>query len=176
MPGQINVSSPGLLSLMQLKTGGQQPTSLGDTVVPVLDIEGFYLRGQFQILSTTAVWPAAPVNGQIAFPAFNVPPGSWRYVSVFSVYMAMNAGTDLASWVLDVQMPVAGAAIAPHIYSEPTTAGLLGATANAAKLNRSMQDFWVPPGGTFNVQSLLNDNIAVPSTLYAAIQFADFPI
>lgn len=73
MPSLINRVPPGLLSLLDIKALGQNPSLLSDTVQPTLDVLNFYARSYGQLVTDFSNIPAAV--GFLPVTAFDAGPG-----------------------------------------------------------------------------------------------------
>lgn len=69
MPQLINRVPPGLLSLLGIKSLGQNPSLLADQVAPILELGNFYLGASSQIVGTTTgtvnatgIWAVAAIQ------------------------------------------------------------------------------------------------------------------
>lgn len=63
MAGQLQVIPAGLLSLLGLKTGGRNPSSLGEQVAPTMDTLRWYLISEAEWVDFGTRVPAAGFNG-----------------------------------------------------------------------------------------------------------------
>lgn len=73
MPALINRAPPGLLSLLDLKAMGENPSRLADTVSPTLDMLDFYLRAYSSLV--TDFTGLLNATGFFPVTAFDTNPG-----------------------------------------------------------------------------------------------------
>lgn len=108
MPSIINRVPPGLLSLLGIQSTGQNPSTLGDTVSPTLDLLPLYIQansiseGTSAVISTQGVWQfnigAGPgeiliVNGLLQYAAGALAAGT---TIAFTPIIISTAGTPFA--------------------------------------------------------------------------------
>lgn len=130
---------PGLLTLLGIKNGGQNPNTLGDQLAPVFDMEGYYLRGKQEVqLHNLNPIISGTYNGQMAV-AFTVPNGEWWYVSEMSYFYALVAADTLTAAGAGVSYN--GITMALH-----DTEDMIGGAVKYIG-RRVVGPFWVPPGG-----------------------------
>lgn len=73
MPALINRAPPGLLSLLDLKAMGENPSQLSNVVAPTLDMLEFYLRNYSSLV--TDVTGTIGTTGFFPVTAFDTNPG-----------------------------------------------------------------------------------------------------
>lgn len=80
MPGQIQKIPQGLLGFLQLKTGGRNPATLSDIVVPTWDLARLYLEADAEYVGVNStinaggytITASAPQNEAWIVTSFNV--------------------------------------------------------------------------------------------------------
>lgn len=142
MPSLVNRNPPGLLSLLGIKSGGDNPNVLGDSILPVLQVTELYLAGFAQPEAAATNAPAAPgffaVNGPLLIPG----PGEILVMSgvAATAQAAIGAGVTIKYKVAITQNIVGGVF---EIVSDTITA-----TAGDIPSTGSTDVIIVPPGFT----------------------------
>lgn len=137
--GPIQISPPGLLNLLQLKSEGRSVSNLSDTCIPSLEMSTWWLRAAAQLDQTAyAVTVAAAVVAtyqDFTAPSnIMVPNGEWWYVHEFAATMATGA----AGSATNVRL-----ARATVRYSGMGEQVQLGASQT---MLLTVNDLWLPPG------------------------------
>ena len=169
MSGPIQTIPQGLLSLLQLKQTGSNPSQLLETVAPVVDLVQWWLQRQvvdlsfqlFGAVSTVLIGPAG--HGQTAFTTnpITVPQQQQWWIESFSL-----GGTLLAA---------EGITLAPLMLEAGGTTHLLGppyadvVTARARDFAVSVRNFWLAPGSSLGVR-VMDANTAATITVSGAIR------
>lgn len=138
MPSLVNRVPPGLLSLLGIKAGGNNPSVLPDVLTPTLELLELYVAGNAvdgvaatSVITGLGVWGVA---------AFQPNPGELLYVERMSVSRTagLAAGTTytLQPCLYDLNTASKIFAVGPAIT----------ATAGLSLLTASERPFIVPPG------------------------------
>ena len=153
MAGQlVNRVPPGLLSLLGIKSLGQAPALLSDTIAPTIELLGAYLQanGGFQRLQT------GPIAGHGLFPATAtpgtgvVPPG--RLWACSNITVTSDVPMPAATTFIDVQAcyftsPVADLSQTFGVQMTPASA-----TAVNERVMASVDGvILIPPNATMSV-------------------------
>lgn len=145
--GPIQVSTPGLLGLLQLKADGRGVPNLSDVCIPNLDMLPWWLRG------TAEIWALASANtlaagGYGGFAPFNppndiaVPNGEWWFVHDYTCTFSTSA----ANTATNVRLAWASTAGAPVRYAVFNDDPIVQVPASTF-LAITARNFWIPPGG-----------------------------
>lgn len=136
---QITRVPVGLLDFLGLKTQGNNPAILSDTVAPILDLSDFYLADRWEILVETGLNAVGTANVQCVT---TVPVGQVWYVKQFGVSTApLGAGQTLR---LQAFASLPGAAAASHLTGALDQA----AQATVGEICRASLRGFVATGGT----------------------------
>ncbi len=175
----IQAAAPGFLALLGVKNLGANPDTLQGDIAPQIDMEGWYLRGQHQILSTLATCLAAapqsfafyPLDGATGLRGtvdLTVPTSAWRYVHRFSIFSATFSANDLLYAVLAHRRSLGGVS-----YDYFPIGETFGAYAfhSGAGIAGSIGDFWVPPG--HQIGWFVNFNLAADENVAFSLDFTD---
>lgn len=122
MPSLINRVPPGLLSLLDIKALGQNPSFLTDSVQPTIDLSDFYARIYSSLVTDFTAIPGAV--GFQAVTAFDTAPGEIIVVAGLCCIAdsALAAGTSVR-WT-----PVIADQATGRVLSQiaPETSGIAG--------------------------------------------------
>lgn len=146
----IQVLPPGLLGMLQLKTGGNNPDTIMGEVRPTIDLLDFYLRAISQPILVTPTATPGTKSGQFAdvYTTNNVlvPQSEWWWVESYLVF----AGGGVGSIVRDLK-PVARLGGNPNgwmlLGDSVGNINVPGTGADAATVGA--RGFWLPPGSAF---------------------------
>jgi len=153
--GPVQLTPPGLLGLLQLKTGGFVPDALLQSVQPTLDLLPFWLRAAAENFndsySVVIPGPATPTEivplTDAATHTLMLGPTAqeWWYVENLSVGVSTSGATTptcCLGYVLNGG-PVGG------VTSQYVSNFVRPVAGEAPPL--VARDFWVPPGGVIGV-------------------------
>ena len=173
----VQLIPPGLLGFFGIKSGGRNPSELGEQVSPTLDLWDWYTQAKLLdgIASLGSV-PSVAVNAtgiHVFSPnAIIVPEGEAWWVDNFTI----RTGTLLAAEAIGV-VPVM---LRPRVGSQNQyllveTASGTGAAGAGQVSATSAKRFWVPPGTELGV---LVSTIATAAsiTISAYLRFARAPL
>jgi len=138
MPSLVNRVPPGLLSLLGIKAGGQNPAILPDTLQPTLELLELYIAGNAQ--ETLQLTSAVNLPGIWGIVSPAPGPGEIYYVERFSVGIlsVLAAGT-----VYRVQPAIYDASAANKVWTfGPPVSAAAGEIFNCA----SDRPFILPAG------------------------------
>ncbi len=141
---------PGFLSLLSLKNLGQLPDTLQGNVQPVLDLGGYFLRGQAIPMRSTCTVPlgATPggfvgldgTGGLAGTDNFTVPQNEVWYVENFTGVTSQLSNTDVIFFTPGFNRP------SPNSYHKVgPEVGAAGVGAGSVIVGHA-QNFWVPSG------------------------------
>jgi len=135
----------GLLGFLGIKTGGQYPQFLGDSINPSWDMLEILSGVHIESGATVAAAPAAATFGSYHV----VPQQEVWYVRHYSARATTAAGEALA-WNLAMQTPASGSALpVTHMLSNQTTNGASVTIGQFAPANA--MPLFVGPGTIFGV-------------------------
>lgn len=163
MPTQVNRVPPGLLSLLDIKSLGQNPSLLADEISPTLEMGDFYTNAiAQQELETTD-----PITGQGSFLCagrFICQPGELLVVSSFTAIptLALAAGNSLTytPCVISIGLGRPIAQVGPTVSPAATQRAISG----------SVTPFIVTPGQTLGVYCTVWAAAANPTvTIFARV-------
>lgn len=133
----ISARADGLLSLLGIKNLGRNPDLLMESVQPVLDAQGWYLRSSAVPASENFVAAFASENFQATF--LQAPDDTWLYVH-YASGQAINGGGVAGPLVkFFVFRATPGVIIYETAHVEP----ILASGAEGAVV--TIRDFWIPP-------------------------------
>lgn len=150
----IQAGARGFLALLGLKNMGSLPEFLSEEVRPTLDMEGWYLRDQAQIVSANegVGTPATRAGAQL----FVVPDNEWWYVHELSTRIELASGPtafDVLGLSSYIQQRY-GTQSTQNIISPPrepmTLTSIVGAVTFAAQPIRSI---WCTPGARLGLHT-----------------------
>lgn len=169
MSGPIQTIPQGLLSLLQLKQTGSNPSELTEQVAPVVDLTQWWLQRlvvdiSFQLfgaVSTVAIGPAG--HGQTGFTTnpITVPQGQQWWVESFCL-----GGTLLAAEGITLAPLFLEAGGTTHILAPPYVDVV---SARARDFAVCARGFWMPPGAQFGVR-VMDANTAATITVSGAVR------
>ena len=159
MPALIQRIPPGLLSFLGLKSTGQNPNVLADTVVPTLNLEHLYLAQDLRVSSATQNVANAGQSISLAVPNGE----AWRVLGI-----GYSADTLTAPATLKVALKIApGGAVACPVYSSwpPHT---VSAASDIVQDGIFVPQPFVAPSGT-GFTAFLEQSLGVGTTNLAVI-------
>jgi len=142
--GPTQIRAAGLLGLLQLKDRGQNPSNLAEQVVPTIDMEGFWLRGErAQLTPHNGVIPGADTTWQIfSPPGWIVPAREWwwlEWMTCESIDASGNTpGSPYFRYMENYQF-----AAAPWFTSSPGIS--LGDSGTQQRIVLTIGQMWLPP-------------------------------
>jgi len=147
--GPIQVAPPGLLGLLSLKTGGQMPDAMEQSVQPGIDFEQWWLRAK-RVVDFTAR-QSVLVAG--AYDNYNdwdvpivVPETEWWYCHSYSAKVAI---TDAADVLQSFRLALAWTKIGTQRYRFLGNDQAAFVSAAAGPRYQAMAEgFWMPPGSS----------------------------
>ena len=159
MPSLIQRIPPGLLSFLGLKSTGQNPNNLSDTVVPVLDLEHLYLAQDLQVSSNTQNVANAGQSISLAVPNGE----AWRVLG-----FGYSADTLTATATLKVALKIApnGSVACPVGTSWPPH--VVSAASDIVQDGIFVPQPFVAPSGT-GFTAFLTQSLGVGTTNLAVI-------
>lgn len=122
MPSAINRVPPALLSLLDIKAGGQNPQLLADQIAPTLELLDLYLGGiaTHQNGNTTAAVAAPGITAiQVVLPA----PGELLVVTRGTAAPTAVLG---AATTIRYRLGIYDVANSEMVYAGPSTSGATG--------------------------------------------------
>lgn len=139
MASLINRVPPGLLSLLDIKASGQNPTILPDTLVPQLDVTDLYLNGFGEQASVLTA--AITANGFWGVTAFDAGPGELIVLTSCVAYVDANLGAGTSLTYALVIADNTGVS-APYALIAPEVTGTVG----GRPMTGSTRNWIIPPG------------------------------
>lgn len=156
----ISARADGLLSLLGIKNLGRNPEMLMETVQPVLDAQGWYLRSSSVGYNGTGVFAFV---GENIFPTELIASDQeWLYIHYadFQIF-GLAAGNPHARTFVFRNTP----GNAATYWSTPRTPSLLIAGLDIAQV--SVRDLWIPPGVQLGFAG--DDNTVGDTYIYGAL-------
>lgn len=146
----IQTIPPGLLSLLQLKAMGRNPTQLLDQVQPSIELRDWFF--QARNFDESVLFPSIPFsNTTVAARGFNsfgatavVPNGQWWYVTHFFGYGNLLATEGIRLQMALLRPPTGIAMPLGTDYADNVTSARARAFASSAVV-----PFWAHPGDQF---------------------------
>lgn len=142
----VQLSPPGLLNLLQLKTGGVNPDDVQREIQPTIDLEAWWLRAARTVdLTNRGITALAGVNGYIDFSpnVIQVPANAWWYVHAYSVTFTVAALDQVLGLRLAMLYNPTGTQRYRFVGEYVPQASVTSTTSDLA-LNAS--ELWAPPG------------------------------
>lgn len=139
MPSVVNRVPPGLLSLLAIKASGQNPSMLGDALVPTIDVTSLYLNGFGE--SASVLTAAVTANGFWGVTAFDAGPGELIVLTSCVAYVDANLGAGTSITYALVIADNTGVS-APYALLAPEVTGTVG----GRPMTGSTQAWIIPPG------------------------------
>lgn len=159
MPGPIQVIPPGLMGLLQLKTGGNLPSTLADVVAPVLELRDWYLTARR--VDHNTLFGAIPQrvlatgnNGNFGFQLGGVNVQVPQNQIWYCEEMTINANLLAADYIRaapTILTPGAGASFTGSHLVGPDVNDVVTARARSVA-GKADRGFWAFPGDIFGVQ------------------------
>lgn len=148
MSRPIQGRAPGYLGLLELKNLGKLPEEALETVQPVIDMNGYYLRGSAQWYQTALSRTDGPATynsfGPFTGNPLVVPDGQWWWIEYMAVrFFAAGAGATLEQGAVAMQGP---GGINPFTLWDPVSV-----TAARTGVVSVARDFWAPAGSRLGV-------------------------
>jgi hypothetical protein len=101
MAGPLSAFPPGLLSLFGIRTGGKNPSQLGDLLVPQVDLLEWYLAQQWQPQRTTIADIGAASGFQVIGSVSTVPQTQiWFVRNAYTGPNSVIGAGNNYSWML----------------------------------------------------------------------------
>lgn len=166
----LQVLPPGLLGYFQIKSGGRNPQTLDETLVPVLDLTEWYLQATWnEAVDTSNAIPAGG-GGFIPSPTLISGPNTWLYIHHFSAYVALAAAASFQMAVCYQRL--AGPAFPRHFPGN-------GLSVPAAAINSvalaSASGFWLPPSMQLGMY-ILSNTTAVGTVATFDLRWSSLPV
>jgi len=165
----LNVQPQGLLSFLQVKSGGRYPQALGETLAPTWDLSDHYLQTNGEITLGAAAVITAGFNNNVILAAENF----WRYFNWLTVHFILVNAADFAVGDLIARPQSAGNTVPGFVLPGPNSFQVTATTRQRrsyavqgnAVANITTQitcpRFWLPPG--FRLENI-QENAANAST------------
>jgi hypothetical protein len=142
-PPQIQLSPPGLLSLLGLKNGGSSPEYLSNVVAPGFEVSDWYLRASQEVLPAAAqVIPNGPNQG-FAVTIQTVPANQWWHVRHYTGSILTGAADTVDTACLAFAFATQSFTVSDPFANVP---------AASTRFQHEYAPFWVPPGATIGLQ------------------------
>jgi len=157
VPSEVNLIAPGLLGALQAKSKGQNPSMLGDTIAPTLEMrEWLLMQDRAYAASAADIQGATDPNTSAAFlntnPLIQIPQGEAWYVWNVSLWVAVKPGDILDGGVWTAVQLIDGTTslvflhfLAPGIPIAP------GGAADAVVAAGGDVRRWFLPGAIFGM-------------------------
>ncbi len=172
----IQLSPPGLLNWLQLKTGGINPDTLQREVMPTIDLQEWWMRAACKRDSGALVDIGGATYGAIVTfgPTVTVPNTAWWYVRNLTVRLqGQGPGAVITRFGLGYAVPTAGG-VSPQGDFMLQDA-LYGSVTEPAIGILSVRGFWLPPGAALGIWV---DTVAVNAmrALVTGIDYVELPL
>lgn len=171
-PAVISKLPLGLLGFFGIKNGGQYPQTLGDTILPTLDMAPVLAANYRELVFVAPIaalgFVTANLNGG-ALPGA-VPAGELWFVQAASVFAFTGVG-DSFTGTLEVRNSTTGLASAWHrALSSPITLA-----ASTTQLHPGISGVWLSPGDTIGFWYSASTNASGTAQMSAQLAIVRFP-
>lgn len=167
----VQLIPPGLLGALQLKTGGRNPTSLGDAYVPTIDCLDWLLNAKQEFLIDVSSIATGPIFQGL--PTLVVPDREWWYVHWLSAAIVLAATEDQINpqlWA-EYNFPTA---LLPRVLLAQLP-GSHSSAATSANVSLGAARFFLPPS-TRLVYANLSGTLGANRNVTTHAVFSRLPI
>jgi len=142
-PPVIQSFLPGLLSLLGIKNGGENPKFLQGSVGASFELSDWYLRGRQEVVPGVGSVIPNGANQGFAVTIQTVPSNEWWYVCHYTGQILTGAADTVDTAALAFVYTTQSFTVSDPFTNVP---------AASTRFNHEFSPFWVPPGGLIGLQ------------------------